>query len=200
MAYGPRSCFLAALAIAVIVFTTAPSRTDETSLVKACDGGSVAGCEELVRLYGAGPNEDRAKWAVYADKACSLNSAGVCNNLGVAWSTGRIGTGQADFARGSAYYRKACDLSHGLGCFNVANMQRLGEGVAIDMKLALENYTRSCDLGEAKGCNEVAIMHYEGKVVEKNVLMAMALFQKACKLGSTVACRNSDTLFPRVQQ
>jgi TPR repeat protein len=193
-----KSCLVAS-AIALLAFTTKASHADEATVVSACDAGSVARCEDLVRFYGEGATENRVKWAAYAEKACSLNSAGVCNNLGVAWSTGRIGTGRPDFARGVAYYRKACELSHGLGCFNFANMHRLGEGVAVEPRLAFENFSKACELNEAKGCTELGIMYHDGKVVPKNVLMTLTLFQKGCKLGSAMACKNADILLPRVQ-
>jgi TPR repeat protein len=78
-------------------------------------------------------------------------------------------------------------------------MQRLGEGVPVDLKLAFEHYGKACELAEAKGCTELGIMHYEGKAAPQNILMTKTLFEKGCKLGSTQACKNLDILFPRPQ-
>jgi TPR repeat protein len=188
------------LAISLLLADAKSSYADEVALVEKCDAGNMVGCEDLMKLYGAGGASDNpVKWAASAEKACNLKSGGACNNLGVAWSKGKIGALQADLAKGNAYYKKACDLSHGLGCFNFANMSRLGEGVPVDLKLAFENYSKACDLAEAKGCTELGIMYYEGSVAPKNILMTKALFEKGCKLGSGLACKNLDILFPRPQ-
>jgi TPR repeat protein len=196
MKYRLKRCVLMPLAIALLVILDTTSLFAETP-VEACDAGNMTKCEELVRLYGAGPSENTVKWRAYAEKACNLNSGGACNNLGVAWSKGPNEAFKIDLGKGSAYYKKACDLAHGIGCFNFANMHRLGEGVAVDLKLALENYNKACELGEAKGCTELGIMYYEGRIVPKNDVMTMAMFQKGCKLGSVTACKNIDILFPR---
>lgn len=199
MQYRLKSFVFTLLAIALLLANAKSSYADEVALVEKCDAGDMVSCEDLTRLYGPGGASDNpVKWAAYADKACTLKSGRACNNLGVAWSTGKIGA-QIDLAKGIGYYKKACDLSHGLGCFNFANMNRLGEGVAVDLKLAFENYTKSCDLAEAKGCTELGIMYYEGSVAPKNILMTKTLFEKGCKLGSTLACKNLDILFPRPQ-
>ncbi len=194
---SPRVCIFALLVISLLFSSAKSSYADEAALVSKCDAGDMVTCEDLIRYYGAGGAGDSpAKWAAYADKACGLKSGGACNNLGVAWSKGMIGA-QIDLAKGSSYYKKACDLSHGLGCFNFANMYRLGEGIAVDPKLAFDNYTRACDLAEAKGCTELGIMYYDGKVAPQNILMTKTLFEKGCKLGSAQACKNLDILLAR---
>jgi TPR repeat protein len=199
MKYCRNSCIFTLLAISLLLVNAKSSYADEAALVEKCDAGNMVMCEDLMKLYGAGGAGDNpVKWATYAEKACNLKSAGACNNLGVAWSRGMIGA-QIDLAKGNAYYKKACELSHGLGCFNFANMQRLGEGVPVDLKLAFENYGKACELAEAKGCTELGIMHYEGKAAPQNILMTKTLFEKGCKLGSTQACKNLDILFPRPQ-
>ena len=195
MKYFLESCIFTLLALSLLL--AKPSYADEVALVEKCDAGNMIMCEDLMMLYGAGGAGDNpVKWATYADKACNLKSGGACNNLGVAWSKRMIGA-QVDLAKGNAYYKKACDLSHGLGCFNFANMHRLGEGVPADLKLAFENYGKACELAEAKGCTELGIMYYDGKVAPQNILMTKTLFEKGCKLGSTQACKNLDILLGR---
>ena len=199
MKYRLNSCIFSLLVISVLLAHARPSCADEAALVEKCDAGNMVMCEDLMKFYGRnGAGDNPVKWTTYAGKACNLNSAGACNNLGVAWSKGMGGL-QVDLAKGNAHYRKACDLSHGLGCFNFANMHRLGEGVPADLKLAFENYDKACELAEAKGCTELGIMYYEGKAAPQNMLMTKTLFEKGCKLGSTQACKNLDILFPRPQ-
>ena len=181
-------------ALLMIVLVPSTVVADEAADIKACDAGNMAKCEELVVRYGEGATKNPVKWIAYAEKACNLNSGRACNNLGVAWSKAENGASRVDHAKALTYYKKACDLAHGLGCFNFANIYRLGEGVALDLKLAFENFKKSCDLVEAKGCTELAIMHYEGKAVPKNVPVAKTLLEKACKLGSAAACKNVELL------
>ena len=114
--------------------------------------------------------------------------------IGTAWSEGKHGAPSIDHVKARTFYDKACKLKNGLGCFNLGNVYRLGEGVKADGKLAFDNFKKACDLDEAKGCTELAILYYEGKVVKKDVQMAITLLEKGCKLGSQVACKNLDLL------
>jgi uncharacterized protein len=214
------SCCVIALAIGLLGFNATSSRADVITACergdqadcedmdwrasnlgkfRECHAGNVAVCEDIASRYDAGRYENAIQWKAFSEMACEHKSARACNNLGVVWSTGKKPPLRVSLSLGNSYYKKACDLSHGLGCFNFANMYRLGEGVPVDMKLAMENYSKACDLDEAKGCTELGIMYYEGQVVEKNILMSFSLFRKACKLGSAVACKNADMVFPRVQ-
>jgi TPR repeat protein len=137
---------------------------------------------------------DKKKAFEFLTKACDLKAARACNNLGTAWSEGKDGATKVDHAKAGALYKKACELKHGLGCFNLGNVYRLGEGVKIDLKVALENFHTSCEMSEAKGCTEEAIMYYEGKATKKDVPKAKELLDKACKLGSQTACKNAELL------
>ena len=217
-----RICILVALAILLVAFNAKSSRAlvitaceqgdvadcediawraANIGLFRAChSGNNVAVCEELAARYATGRYEAPIPWKAIAEKACELNSARACNDLGVAWSTGKKGGLRVVPSLAVSYYKKACDLSHGPACLSFANMHRLSESVAGDMKLALEHYAKACDLDEATGCNELAIMYDEGKGVEKDPQMTSALFQKACKLGSATACKNAASLPPRPQQ
>jgi TPR repeat protein len=180
-----------------ILLASTVASADEAGDIKACDGGKVGKCEELALRYTDGTDsspKDPAKAMTFLEKACTLKSGRACNNIGVTWSEGKDGATDVDHIKARAYYEKACGLKHGLGCFNFANIYRLGEGVAIDPKLAFDNFKKSCDFSEAKGCTELAIMYYEGKVAKKDVGMAKQLLDKACKLGSEAACKNVELL------
>ena len=189
-----RYASIAIPAFLMIVVAASPVVADEIADIKACAAGNVVTCEDLAQRYADGKDKNPVKWIAYLEKACNLNSSAACNNLGVAWAKGETAASRIDLAKARAYYRKACGLADGLGCFNVANFYRLGEGTGVDLKLALANYSKSCDLAEAKGCTELALMHYEGNGVPKNVAMAKTLLEKACKLGSPVACKNIELL------
>src|SRR5947199_10223976 len=120
---------IAMQAILVIVLAAASAVADEAADIHACNAGNMAKCEGLVMRYGEGADKDPVKWMAYAERACDLDSARVCNNLGVAWSEGpKQGAPRIDQAKAFAYYKKACGLANGLGCFNFGNSYRIGEG------------------------------------------------------------------------
>jgi TPR repeat protein len=123
-----------------------------------------------------------------------LNESRSCNNLGTAWSEGKHGAASVDHGKARAFYDRACKLDNGLGCFNLGNVYRLGEGVKVDLKLAFDSFKKSCDLDQAKGCTELAILYYEGKAVKKDVKKTVSLLEKGCRLGSQPACKNLDIL------
>jgi hypothetical protein len=184
------------IAIALLAMT-ATARADEAADVKACNAGKAKVCLELAERYREGTDgtaQDPAKAIRFHEKACKLNESRACNNLGTAWSEGKHGAPKVNHAKARPFYEKACKLKNGLGCFNLGNVHRLGEGVKIDLKLALASFKKSCDLDEAKGCTELAILYYEGKAAPKNVKLTVALLEKGCKLGSQLACKNLELL------
>jgi len=163
---------------------------------QACAAKVAAGCGIAGSMYihGQGTKVDLAKGFALRVKACDADDFGSCNDLGTAWSEGNEGAAAVDHARAKGLYEKACKGKDGLGCFNLGNVYRLGEGVKVDLQAAFDNFKKSCDLDQAKGCTEQAIMYYEGKPVPKDEQKAVELLGKACKLGSQPACKNLEIL------
>jgi TPR repeat protein len=194
---------LVGLVAAAGCFTSSPppaqigARADEDPEVRACNAGKGEACLELADRYFEGSGDtlrDPEKAAFYYEKACGLRESRACNNLGTAWSEGKNGAPAVDHRKARALYEKACALNNGLGCFNLGNVYRLGEGVEVDLEIALRYFQKSCDLDEAKGCTELAILYYEGTAVPKDFEAAMILLEKGCRLGSQAACQNFDVL------
>lgn len=127
-------------------------------------------------------------------KACADGNAKTCNDLGSDWAEGKNGVSGKDLVKAKALYERACELKDGLGCFNLGNAYRLGEGVPVDEKQAVAKFTQACDMDEPKACTELGIIYYEGKAVPKDNARAITLLEKACKLGSAVACKNVSIL------
>jgi TPR repeat protein len=113
---------------------------------------------------------------------------------GTSWSEGNQGASAVDHAKAKTLYDKACKLKNGLGCFNLANVFRLGEGIKPDLKQAFTYFGKACGFGAVKGCTELGVMYYEGKAVKKDVQRAIDLFEIACKGGSEAACKNHELL------
>ncbi|GAA7323032.1 hypothetical protein ID0642_01150 [Helicobacter pylori] len=111
-------------------------------------------------LHGGGgtfrPDSLEAK--EYFEKACELNYAKGCVNLG--------------------------SLYQGEGLVIGEKNPRLKER----LKKAVQYYSKACDLNDKFGCSWLGAMQYQGKVVVKNEKQAMKKFEKACKLGYKEAC------------
>jgi TPR repeat protein len=172
----------------------------------ACDGGDAKAC---MALGAQVEKKDLQKAVDYYVKACDLkldkgctatralrqkgcdqNDGPLCNDLGSAWSEGKYGTTGVDHVKAKAFYEKACKLGNGIGCFNLGNVYRVGEGMKPDPEAAKTWFAKSCDMDTAKGCTELAIMLYEAHDAGK----ALELMEKACKLGSDVACKNAQAI------
>jgi TPR repeat protein len=167
--------------------------------VKACNLNSGAGCgyAGTLQTIGKGTQKNPTKGRALREKACNtLKYASSCNDLGTAWAEGTDGATGKDVVKARNYYNDACKLGDGLGCFNLGNAHRLGEGGKIDDALAFQSYTKSCNANEAKGCSELAIAHYEGKGTPKDANKAVTFLEKACNMGSKVACKNLELVRP----
>jgi hypothetical protein len=162
---------------------------------KGCDLDVAIACGNAsVVILGAGVGGDIARGYALMTKGCQLDDSRACNNAGAAWSEGVNGATAVDHVKARGFYEKACSLNNGLGCFNLGNVFRVGEGVPPDPKVAFGHFKKSCELDEPKGCTELAVMYYEGNVVPQDVGLAKQLFERACKLGSGPSCQNLQLL------
>ena len=122
---------------------------------EACAESRANACDRLLRLE-----------ATY----CADASAWACNELGVAYTEGRIAAADAELAAG--YFSRACELRFQAACVNLLDPQRLAraEPRALDLRLMTregglnrmddtepELYARACEHGWAFACNRVAI-------------------------------------------
>ncbi len=94
----------------------------------------------------------------YFEKACELNYAKGCVNLG--------------------------SLYESEGLVIEEKNPRLKER----LEKAVQYYSKACDLNYKFGCSWLGAMQYQGKIVVKNEKQAMKKFEKACKLGYKEAC------------
>lgn len=163
---------------------------------KACDANNAVGCGYAAELIfnDEGNVGDVAEGYRLRVKACRGLHSLSCNNLGSAWANGSQGASKVDFVKAKTYYQMACHLKNPVGCFNIGNAYRLGEGVDADIQMAMTNFDLSCDLGGPQGCTELAILYYEGTDTPQDTAKAAALFDKGCKLGSDVSCQNYRTV------
>ncbi|WP_415752162.1 tetratricopeptide repeat protein [Helicobacter pylori] len=49
-----------------------------------------------------------------------------------------------DFTQAKKYFKKACDLKEGMGCYNLGVLYQNGEGVEKNLKKAAQYYKKAC--------------------------------------------------------
>ena len=92
------------------------------------------------------------------------------------------------------FFKKACDLKSGNGCYRIAELYKNGRKVDADLEKAKELFKLSCDLNNDNGCYELAGLYYKNKDVENNYHEAQKYFNLGCKLDNAASCKAADML------
>jgi len=137
--------------------------------------------------------DDWNKLVVESRKACDLNDAKSCTNLGIAYAKGFGVT--KDIAKAASLYKKGCDRGSMVGCYNLAGAYSEGIGVKRDIKKAFQLLHKACQGNEMTGCFHLGIRYQHGLGVTKSKVKAAASFKKSCDGGNADACRNLETLY-----
>lgn len=129
-------------------------------LTRACElgQGRVPACTHLAEIVNselAGPRDTGAALTIL-ERACAGQEASACAFLGLIYVEGLgvpYNAGSQHY--GARFYRKACELGHGGGCWHLGLLQRSGTGLQRDAAAARGSFTRACKLGETIGCDEL---------------------------------------------
>ena len=164
--------------------------TTVSSLMQACEGGSVDSCARLGERYsiGEGVARDDARAAALFKQACDGGVMMGCADLGWAYAQGE-GVAKDD-ARAAALFKQACDADSAMGCLLLGAAYGSGRGVPSDRVRAVGLYKRACDGGELQGCAELGRAHMSGFGVAKDEARAAALLKQACDGGNMDGCAN----------
>ena len=148
---------------------------------KGCDNGDGGACHGLSFLYGKGlgTKKDVDMGHSLGIKACNLNFGVSCTF--VAHRTN-------DIKEANTYYKKACSLDDGEGCFILGKNHKVGKGFIKDIFKANDYYKKACDLDEGYGCIHLAINYDNGEGFKKDIVKANDFFKKACDLGHSDGC------------
>ncbi|SHO81039.1 hypothetical protein MNB_SV-15-196 [hydrothermal vent metagenome] len=139
-----------------------------------------------IKAYNSG---DYYKALYLFEKSCAINYTKSCNLLAYFSYSGKII--EENKSKAFDIYFKSCQNKDIIGCFNIANMLRAGEGTEEkNEKLASSLYKSNCRKKHYKSCFNLAVMYYKGKGVKKNIEKAKKLFQKSCGGGIDVGCKN----------
>ena len=85
-------------------------------------------------------------------------------------------------------YQQACKQGNVEGCFQLARLYVLGEGVNRDMGLGASLFEKACRAGENKSCTALGSLYWMGTGVPVDRKLAIALWNHACKGGNSKAC------------
>lgn len=170
---------------------------------KGCDLDSSYGCFWL----GIYLDTDFPEYLVTKDvktsiivykKACEMNHASACNNLGFYIREGKNGQTK-DPQLAMTYFEKAClEIEEGEGeaCLSLGSEYDEGENVKRDQALAVTIYRRGCDeINHAGSCYAIANAFYNGGGVSESDQQAKLYYAKACEGGYEDGCEMLDYLF-----
>jgi len=121
-------------------------------------------------------------------RSCELGHGPACNNLGLAYDSGR-GTPR-DYERAMTAFERACSLGFAEGCSNQGTLYEHGRGVAVNLGDAQRLYNAACRRGSALGCSNLGVLYAQGRGVNPDEAVAARLFAGACTAGSEVGCTN----------
>lgn len=172
----------------------------------ACARGEAAAC--TVAALRVLPSVDKARSEQKAvgearalfEKGCRGGDPESCRHLGLLLAEGRIYSADLPAAkellsRGCTigddrvrWVEEACRLGRMDACLDAAERRQNGNGVPVDMKLALQNYQAACRLSNAPSCFRAAKILRSGDGVKADPKAAAVWYDKACQMRQTRAC------------
>ncbi|MEM9188469.1 MAG: tetratricopeptide repeat protein [Myxococcota bacterium] len=148
-------------------------------------------CVAAGRQYAS--NADWATSTARFLRACSLEVGVGCLEVGVAHDRGERGVARDD-DQALGYYRLACRLGSGQGCFNAGSLQ--GEQTSDTAReSSCELYERGCALESARACAQTARCVLQGVGGQPNYALVESRFRSACEAGDPSACIDLGILY-----
>ena len=125
-----------------------------------------------------------------------LNNNGSCTKLGQIYLNGNHSLHVAvDENKAATFFERACNLSDGLACYNLANLYKLGKGVSKDQAKNIEYLEKSCNLRNFHACDTLSSIDENGLGVKVEAIksrhlvnQAITYAQKDCPLNLADAC------------
>ncbi len=106
-----------------------------------------------------------------------------------------------DHKKAIKYYKKACDLGYGKGCYSLGEIYYYGpeasKGIKYYIKEGIKYYKKACNLGDKKGCYWLGNLYYSGyrDIVSKDYKKVIKYYKKACDLGYKKGCNDLGDLY-----
>jgi len=151
----------------------------------AAEGGHVAGMVVMGKAFLAGSvvEKDPLAAADWFRKAAELGSPVGMRYLGRLLLTGEVGHTEADKAQGLVWLSKAAAQGDVLAMTGLGTAYQTGQGVRLDLELALEWYRKAHALGGVRATGALALMHERGQGVKQDTSQATRLTRQAAEGG-----------------
>lgn len=117
----------------------------------------------------------------YYEKACKLNNAKACLEIGHMYQKGIFV--KEDIAKAIEYYKKSAKNGSAYGYFNIANIFHRGKNVKKDLYKAEKYYNLSCSMNK-RTCNKLLTVKYmKIKPTRKEDYSTITSIDKLCNNG-----------------
>ncbi len=140
-------------------------------------------------------NTDTISATATLDRLCRKNLlARACSNLGFYYEDVKHASG-VNLKLSFDYYDKACGLSDGVACNNLANLYISGRGTNLDAPKGVRLLLMACDLNYAPSCYRSAIITMRGILLKNDPQAAAQFMIKGCELGDAISCHDLGYLY-----
>ncbi len=161
-----------------------------------CDAGMVSYCvlAALSQKNGVGTAKNPAQARRRAEQLCERDVGAGCE-LVASFHEDDEKTYDAWHAKAAGAFTRRCDAGDGGACERLADLHKMGIGVAKDKqrmaefhRKALKAYERACAKGEHRDCYGAAMAYKNAKGVAKNPAKAVRYLERACALDNSFGC------------
>jgi|GEM_PF-1218993 len=127
------------------------------------------------------------------EKNCGMGYSKSCNRIAYQHYTGKLIV--EDHQKAFEFYQQSCKMNNNYGCFNLANMLRLGQGTKTrEPEIAFTHYKNNCTDQCYRSCFNLGVMYFLGHGTKKDKKRAKKFFKKACNNGLQVGCDNLEEI------
>ena len=119
----------------------------------------------------------------YFRKGCLDDNGFACNYMGTVEYKAK------QEKRALGYYYASCRLGNGFGCYNLGQAAYRGQGMKVDLSIAVRYFMKGCEHNIAYACDTLAGMIYRGEggtMPDQN--LEKEYWKKACDLGLKSSC------------
>ena len=157
-----------------------------------CEKGGGNSCVVVGTIYENGfvksGKKDLGMAFLFYEKACELNNAEGCKNVGYFYGNGI--SVKVNKTKANEFNEKACDGGDGDACYNLGIAYNEGTGKKQDFKKAQSLFSKACDMDNGGACYNMGYAYMVGKGIPKDAHKANKYFDRACDLKFGMGCFN----------
>ncbi|HEC1763856.1 TPA: sel1 repeat family protein [Campylobacter lari] len=100
-----------------------------------------------------------------------------------------------NYPKAAEFYKRACELNDGDGCWELAFLYETGKGVKMSSSMAEKLYNKACSLNSFHACFDLGVIYEKGQVVSKNNFKAVEFYKKACDMNYKEGCNSLGFMY-----